>query len=515
MDSVRPLPANEIRAPLPASSDSPSRVTLWLIAITIIAAAFRFWGLGSKSLWFDEATSFWMARRGFISLWHDLSSPQTSYTVYYVLYMPLYYAFMHFWIGFGGSEFWLRLPSAVCGVATVPLVYGLGSRLFGKRTGLAAAFLLAVQPVHVAYSQEARSYALCLFLSVAGFYFFIRGIQEGSKRWWLLYVVSMVMAVYSHLFAVFLLPSQCAVLLFVPGNKTQFRSAIVSAMMVGLLVAPVFRLAMLKDPGKIPWGIKPNPWDILHALENLIGAGVKFPILVAILAVAGLSFYQTWRESGDANQRWRHALLWGWLVVPITSVVLAAFWKPPLYPRYLLFSLPAVTLLASVGLSRLRSTPRIAAATVVAGALFVPTVCSYYGKPKEDWRGATGYVLAHARPEDGIVFFEAYGQLPYEYYREQMRSTSGAQPVNYPSVVLPGQAAAVYRMPTVWLVVYGVHSNDPGGAEWLANTKTALESKHELASRQHFHEIEILRYTSKTQSDGSEQLQTELGSTAP
>src|SRR5260370_28125776 len=106
-------------------------------------------------------------------------------------------------------------------MATVPLLYALGSRLFSKQAGLAAAFLLAVQPVHIAYSQEARSYALCVFFSVAAFYFFIRGVQEGTGKWWLLYVMSAVLAIYSHLIAVCLFPAQSVSLAFLDRHNTR------------------------------------------------------------------------------------------------------------------------------------------------------------------------------------------------------------------------------------------------------------------------------------------------------
>src|SRR5260370_37432298 len=130
-------------------------------------------------------------------------------------------------------------------MATVPLLYALGSRLFSKQAGLAAAFLLAVQPVHIAYSQEARSYALCVFFSVAAFYFFIRAVQEGAGQWWLLSVISAVLAISSHLFAVFLLPAQLFSLPFLAPKKTQLQPAILRATVLPLWIAPAFRLPIV------------------------------------------------------------------------------------------------------------------------------------------------------------------------------------------------------------------------------------------------------------------------------
>src|SRR5260370_1301912 len=431
LTDTRLLPVNEIKASLPASSDSPAHVTRWLTLITIIAAVFRFAELGSKSLWLDEAYSQWIARSSFSSVWHGLSSPQVNTSVF-ALYMSLYYTLLHFWVRFGDSEIWLRLPSALCGLATVPLLYALGSRLFNKQAGLAAAFLLAVQPVHIAYSQEARSYALCVFFSVAAFYFFIRAVQEGAGKWWLLYVMSAVLAIYSHLFAVFLLPAQWLSLAFLDRKNTHLNPALLSATTILLLIAPVFSLTIVKNPPKIPWGVKPGMLDLLHAMQTLTGAGVKFPVYLLVLGMAGVSFRQAWRDTGEPDPRWRHALLWSWFLLPVASIVLVSLWKPPLFPRYLLISLPASTLLAAVGLCRFRSNTKFTVATLVLGALFVPAIFTYYAKPKEDWRGATAYLLTHVRPEDGIVFYREYGQQPFDYYRERMGSASVS-----PSILSP------------------------------------------------------------------------------
>jgi|SRR5579859_7443669 len=497
LNDTWPLPGNEIRGAFPVSPDSPAHVTSWLTIITIIAAAFRFAALGSKSLWLDEVFSLDIARSNFSSVWHDLSSPQVNDSVF-ALYMSLYYTLLHFWVRLGASEIWLRLPSALCGLATVPLLYALGSRLFTKRAGLAAAFLLAVQPVHVAYSQEARSYSLCVFLSVTAFYFFIRAVQEGAGKWWLLYVISTVLAIYSHLFAVFLLPAQWLSLLFLNRKKAQLKPAILSTTAILLLIFPVFSLAIVKDFGKFPWAVKPGMRELFHAVQTLTGAGLKLPVYLLVLGMAGISFRQAWRNAGESPLRWRHALLWGWFLLPVASIVLASLWKPPLFPRYLIVSLPASTLLAAVGLCRLRSNMKFTAATVALGALFIPAIFTYYATPKEDWRGATAYLLTHARPEDGIVFYREWGQQPFDYYHERMGSASVGPSILNPFRVLSDEAAAAHRMPTIWLVLYGLHPRDRIETALLEKAKTSLENGHVLVGQQPFHEIEILCYSSKT-----------------
>src|SRR4030095_2340075 len=58
------------------------------------------------------------------------------------------------------DEVALRLPVVAFGVATIPVVAVATRASFGSVAGVVAAFLLAANPYHVHYSQEARHYAL-------------------------------------------------------------------------------------------------------------------------------------------------------------------------------------------------------------------------------------------------------------------------------------------------------------------------------------------------------------------
>src|SRR6185437_10957473 len=79
---------------------------------------------------------------------------------------PLYYCVAWVWARlFGDHEAGLRSLSAVAGVLVVPIAYGLGARLIGRRAGLIAAALTACNPLLVWYSQEARSYSMLVLLS--------------------------------------------------------------------------------------------------------------------------------------------------------------------------------------------------------------------------------------------------------------------------------------------------------------------------------------------------------------
>src|ERR1700692_1795399 len=114
----------------------------------------RFSHLGAKSLWLDEAISLEIARLE----WRDLFTVLTRHEAN----MSFYYFLLHFWIRLGQSEFAIRSLSAIFGVLTIPAIYSLAAALSRTRAGAIAAFLLALNPVHIAYSQEARAYSLVI-----------------------------------------------------------------------------------------------------------------------------------------------------------------------------------------------------------------------------------------------------------------------------------------------------------------------------------------------------------------
>lgn len=98
------------------------------------------------------------------------------------------------------TEWVLRLPSALLGIANLVAIYWLGSLVGGRVTGVFAAALLAASSKHIYYSQEARAYsllALAATLYAASAFFFVK--SPTISRAALLGVCSLAL-VYSHPF---------------------------------------------------------------------------------------------------------------------------------------------------------------------------------------------------------------------------------------------------------------------------------------------------------------------------
>ena len=137
--------------------------------------------IGSKSLWLDEAV---------IAYRYDRRSPALLAGASEGYHPPLYYAFLHFWIQLGQTEAVLRLPSALFGVLTIPLIYLLARDLGGIGVALSTAWLVALSPLLVWYSQEFRSYSLLVALAVLSTLALVRLLWRPHVGWWALYVAA-------------------------------------------------------------------------------------------------------------------------------------------------------------------------------------------------------------------------------------------------------------------------------------------------------------------------------------
>jgi len=137
------------------SAPSPTRPHHWpLVAgVIVIAALLRIAFLGAKRFDVDEAASITYARLGWAAFLSTLALDSN---------MWLHYALLRLWAHLGDSEVIIRSLSVIPAVATLSVVYALGTRLFGRRVGLIALVLLSVNAFHIAYAQNARSYSLCV-----------------------------------------------------------------------------------------------------------------------------------------------------------------------------------------------------------------------------------------------------------------------------------------------------------------------------------------------------------------
>ena len=208
---------------------------------------------------------------------------------------PLYFWLLHGVLSlFGTSEAGLRALSVAAGVITVPVTWLLVRDLTDRPgTATVVAFLLAANPLHLWFSQEARPYSLMLLFGVAALLCLRLAVRTGRPMPWVAYAVLSALTILCHATGI-VVPATAAfwVTLTERRWKTISRFGAASLVTVLLITPFLYTLAATIEPGST--GSPPR------ALTGLEGPYSLFTY------VAGHSFGPSVREI--QNNGWRVAI---------------------------------------------------------------------------------------------------------------------------------------------------------------------------------------------------------------
>lgn len=455
---------------------------LALAGIAAVALWLRLHRLADHSLWVDEAFSVHFAHMHWRAFWRLAWSREANMLLYYLLLRP--------WVHFGDGEYWVRLLSAIFGVAGVLMMYALGRDLFSRATGLIASALLAVHAFHVYYSQEARSYSLTVFLLICSAWMFVRLIRDpASRRERIAYALAAALVFYAHIFALLVIVSQwLAFLLSRAGSRDEeraekpaLRSLLPALSMFLLLALPMLAFALLKNKGQLDW-IPPLSWHgIMQGVHALTGNGGGGLLLVLYLALGATAEICAFR-SGDQQRRLAALLLLFWTLFPILMFMLYSLHKPLFFPRYLVLCVPAVVLLAAEGVRTL------ARFTAPLRLIWIPTLAlllalSAHAAWRQhdsvvwsDWRSATRFVSAHWQGSDILCFTGPGSEAFFYYWRQERQLDWDSLPATYYrngtqcTKAFPEQIAAT-------------SGTTPGQRVWLITTDATAEQRQWIVAR--------------------------------
>ncbi len=444
------------RSEIFTGATSPKYTILLLAVLTLAGAWLRLSHLGSKSLWLDEGATVALARASWQHFawvwWYGEANLQT-----------VYFLLMRGWIHLGQSEAWIRLPPALFGIASVPLIFVVARKFLGDVPALASAALLAFNPTHVSYSQEARSYTLTIFLVLLSAYYFVRAAESDRRKDWAAWTLVSVLAFYSHDFAALVLIAQ-ACSLFFKAKPAPWRPVVICGVVILLAALPSLTYVFRASPENLHflWMPRPSAKEFWHLAMFFGGGGAKVAVAV-ILWIAGLLAIWRSRRFSASDEFWRGMLIVLWAVLPPAITALTSLLHPMFLQRYMIFSLPATILLAGLGVSVLGRWHVGLVLVAALCAMSIPTIFRDYSKPFEDWRAASSAILSTASPGDAVVFFPFYTRVVFDYYRDRH---SGSAPVHVFAppyyaggddvvTLLKALDSNAHQFPHVWVVVYG------------------------------------------------------------
>lgn len=147
-----------------------------LLIIILLSAVLRLWKLGSVPFMHDEFSALGRTcYDNFYDLIHEGvmlgdSHPAGTHVFLYILVNI-----------FGWNAFWLKLPFALMGVASVYLTFVIANQWFNKNVGLVSAAFVSVSELFLFYSQLARPYSPGLFFTLLFVYFWNRILFDKQR----------------------------------------------------------------------------------------------------------------------------------------------------------------------------------------------------------------------------------------------------------------------------------------------------------------------------------------------
>ncbi len=467
---------------------------LALAFILLLALGLRLYRIDGQSLWYDEGTSVALAMRDLPTITRDATAD---------IHPPLYYYLLHTWVGL-----------------VVFLTFLLGRRLFGVATGLLAAFLSALSPFQVYYSQETRMYILVTALGAASVLALIKWLDDSADEnlhgktalptfYLFTWVLSTTLALYTHYFALslllianlvfgtwlllgawripdtrrriiaWLLAQGIVLITYLPWLLLSWRQlqtwpAVSSAFTLTFLVGEVLRVFPLGLSAERTAGL------MVWLLAGILIAG-SLPVFVVRTSVRYSSAEALTTNKGRDLLNLSIALLY--CIIPVATVYLLSLRRPLYNPKFLLLATPGYFLLVAHGILTLSgwigaafhkwgfkpgfytATPAAVLALLVATAE-AQSLNNYYFDPRyarDDYRGIASYVAAAGRTGDAIIL-NAPAQV--EIFRYYYRGNLEIYPLPRrrppdPTATRQAVAEIVARHNRIFAVLWATEQSDP------------------------------------------------------
>lgn len=402
-----------------------------ILIILLVAVVLRFINL-NQSLWLDEGINVLAVKE------YSLINLITIYSLA-DFHPPGYSILLWFWTRFFGfSEIAARTPSLIFGVLTVYIAYLIGNKIKSKKFGLIFAMLLAVNPLLIYYSQEARMYSFAAFAVSLSFLAFLKFLKQ-DKFSPLFYFFSLFLVLSSDYLAYFIVASQAVLAIF---NK---KLGILKNWFIVLFFALIswswwvpFFIKQLSVGSEAStniegWrtvvggiGFKPLALTYIKFIigkisidNNLIYGAVFLPIGL----IFGYLIIKAIKEDFKISK-----LFLAWLLTPLLIGTVISFVIPVYSYFRLLFIVPAFLALVALGIYHHQKNLFKTFVTIV---ILIELTCSliYLFIPKfhrEDWKGLVSFL----NNQTGVAIFESTDSFPpFEYYSSKIDYLGGLKKI--------------------------------------------------------------------------------------
>jgi mannosyltransferase len=416
--------------------------TAVVVALTLLAALLRLTTLSLQSFWLDEGYTERLLHMSFGQRIRTV--PKTESTPY------LYYAVAWVWTRvFGFGEYGLRSLSALAGIAAVPVIYLAARWLAGRRAGAIAGLLVAVSPVLVWFSQEARSYSLATLLSALTVLCVVGYERSRRSRWLAGWAAAAALGLATHYFVAFVVLGELIWLWRTAPRDRRLAAAVGLVAVVGCALVPL-ALAQ-QQTGHADYISHSSLHTTLVQIPKQLLLGYASPdqkltaVLAALLLLVGALAPLALSAPVRARAAW--PLVTG-VVAVLVPVVLAICGVDFLDTRNLLPALPPLMIAAGIGFAgwtELAAESRrpdwrtvgiwSAAALALVSLVVVVLVDTDSRYQRDDWRGVA-HALGAVTTARVLLVDPASGEIPLQAYMPGLRALTAPVAVRELDVVV-------------------------------------------------------------------------------
>lgn len=387
---------------------------LILLTALIIGGGLRFYRLGADEMNQAEAAA-WMAASA-----PTLRSAIARGRLLDPGSLGTHNVMLHGWIvAFGDQVGAMRLPSAILGTLSIPLLFGATREILSEpgndtalsTASLAGAFAALLFACNLLMVQQGarlmRMYPLMLTAIFAQIFFFARTWRRGGLLNCLAAAVFAALAASSNYTALFVMAGEAVWLAYLyffpnsPSERASIKLPVASLVIGAFIVAPLALSAISVGVGALHRGTYQTiewqpPWWPFRAIQQAFGNSAVWPLAL-------LALYGTW----SLRDRLRRAigLLWCWTLIPFAIVLAIAYLITPfMLERYLIASMAALLALAALGLAAIANQLARYAIAALVVVLSLAHIHHHWRAPEDvQWREAARFASSIVPPGQNIV----------------------------------------------------------------------------------------------------------------
>lgn len=451
------------------SSDRIFWIT-FVASIIVASAGGLIIGL-QQSLWFDDDYSVLLATKSVGQLVH-----LTSVDVH----PPLYYLLLKGWgMLFGWTDLAMRSLSVLFTVGALAVGGLLVRKMFGNRAAIGAMLLVMIAPLLTRYGFEVRMYAMASFIGISATYALYSAWKSRGNtqiRWLVLYASLVILGLYTLYSLALLWIAHAVWIVYVTFRKRQtvkdllpYIVAFAASVVVYIPWLPTFvsqlsngALGPIMEPLKLDQLVGIFSFNTVYLPTDKVNV-MQTAILVAVVGVYIWAIPKA-RKKLKAKDG-ELALLWMYMAVPITVMMVVSLSKAMYVERYL---------------------SHVAIGLVLLGAVILVTAAD---AAKKKWHAYLAYVIVFGAMLVGIFNLISIGnfsnQHQYKPTAREVASSIGSCPRD--AMVL---ADGPYVASEVWFYmqhcnIYFTSQSDKlgGGFAPLSGSKLQVKDTSKLTNK--------------------------------